>query len=276
MGLVRPRLPGSEAILVAVSLVGAVAMPHNLLSADLAAEDCERCADLSLNNAFFLLGATLGAASQKLYSVALLASGQSSSVTGTCAGQHVMSVILSFQLPFALLPLVKVVSSEANMGPLKKKKALTIFAFCLTAATFCANSMLLRSFLVDVRHSHSMSRVAKEFITVIEAMLVACYIASLLYLAIMKDRKATFPGLDTALEDVAQGEGEDRTTAGNGVEVAVVWPCAMPPEDAAIIAASQSADTRDADDESESTVDEKVVVNRRLQLHVLRVEVVPR
>eukprot|EP00898_Chlorokybus_atmophyticus_P008123 jgi/Chlat1/8311/Chrsp78S09214 len=334
MGLVRPRLPGSEAVLIAVSLVGAVVMPHNLylhsalvlsrrggrkldeLKAaeryfrvettvalclacvinmsvtvvaatvctrpDLATEDRERCADLSLDNAFFLLGTTLGAASQKLYGVALLASGQSSTVTGTYAGQHVMSgflniqwspwirnlvtrcvaivpslavalaagssgagnliiiasAILSFQLPFALLPLIKFVSSEAKMGPLKKKKALTIIAFFLAVVIFCANSTLLGSFLVDVRHSHGMPRVAKEFITVIAAILAACYITALLYLAIRKDRNVTFPGLDTTLEEVSHVEGEDRTTSRNELEVAVVQPRATPHEDTALTADS--------------------------------------
>ncbi|KAK8293897.1 hypothetical protein V6Z12_D06G219600 [Gossypium hirsutum] len=111
----------------------------------------KRCNDLNLNSASFLLQNVLGKSSKALYAVALLASGQSSTITGTYAGQFIVqgflnlhmkkwvrnimtrciaitpslivsiiggsqgagrliiiaSMILSFELPFALIPLLK-------------------------------------------------------------------------------------------------------------------------------------------------------------------------
>ncbi|XLU75338.1 hypothetical protein S245_034391, partial [Arachis hypogaea] len=105
----------------------------------------------------------LGRSSSTIYAIALLASGQSSAITGTYAGQYIMqgfldlkmkrwirnlmtrtiaiapslvvsiiggssgagrliviaSMILSFELPFALIPLLKFSSSSTKMGPHK-------------------------------------------------------------------------------------------------------------------------------------------------------------
>ncbi|KAL2591145.1 hypothetical protein AAZV13_13G327500 [Glycine max] len=211
-GLFEPELKGSGATGLAISLLGAMVMPHNLFlhsalvlsrkiprsvqgireacrfymiesafalmvaflinvcvisvsgavcnSSNLNAEDQMSCQDLDLNKASFLLRNVLGKWSSKLFGIALFASGQSSTITGTYAGQYVMqgfldlrlepwirnmltrclaivpslivaviggsagagkliivaSMILSFELPFALVPLLKFTSSKTKMG----------------------------------------------------------------------------------------------------------------------------------------------------------------
>ncbi|OMO52859.1 Natural resistance-associated macrophage protein [Corchorus capsularis] len=211
-GLFVPQLKGNGATGLAISLLGAMVMPHNLFlhsalvlsrkiprsvrgikeacrfymiesgfalmvaflinisvisvsgavckSSNLNEEDKASCEDLDLNKASFLLRNVLGSWSSKLFAIALLASGQSSTITGTYAGQYVMqgfldlrltpwlrnfltrclaivpslivaviggsagagrliiiaSMILSFELPFALIPLLKFTSSKTKMG----------------------------------------------------------------------------------------------------------------------------------------------------------------
>ncbi|XP_024526852.1 metal transporter Nramp6 [Selaginella moellendorffii] len=207
-----PRLSGHGATGIAISLLGAMIMPHNLylhsalvltrkihrseeaikegcryyllecgfaiflsflinvcvisVSAtvcfrpDLSPEDRDKCSDLDLNQASFLLRNVLGQWSKVIFAVALLASGESSTITGTYAGQYVMqgflnlrlkpwmrnlltrsvaivpslvvaliggsrsagqliivcSMILSFVLPFVLIPLLRFTGSKLKMG----------------------------------------------------------------------------------------------------------------------------------------------------------------
>ncbi|XP_027187310.1 metal transporter Nramp1 isoform X4 [Cicer arietinum] len=149
-GLFVPQLKGSGATGLAISLLGAMVMPHNLFlhsalvlsrkiprsvrgikeacrfymiesafalmvaflinvsvisvsgaicnSSNLNEEDQMSCQDLDLNKASFLLRNVLGKWSSKLFGVALLASGQSSTITGTYAGQYVMQGFLDLRL----------------------------------------------------------------------------------------------------------------------------------------------------------------------------------
>jgi Mn2+/Fe2+ NRAMP family transporter len=133
-----------------------------------------------------------------LFGVALLASGQSSTVTGTYAGQFVMegfidikitawlrniltrcltvipslticllngkdganrliiasSVVLSFQLPFALIPLLKFTSSEKIMNVHKNSKAMKITCVVLAGIVLFANfAMIYSSVIVSLKAS---------------------------------------------------------------------------------------------------------------------------
>ncbi|MDQ0087302.1 manganese transport protein [Paenibacillus anaericanus] len=131
-----------------------------------------------------IVGTTLASA---LFAVALLASGQNSTLTGTLAGQIVMEgfvnirltpwlrrlitrliaiipavivtaiygergtqdllifsqVILSLQLPFAVIPLVKFTSSKANMGEFANKTWLNILAWFIAGVIVILNIYLL-------------------------------------------------------------------------------------------------------------------------------------
>ncbi|WP_209861429.1 Nramp family divalent metal transporter [Paenibacillus shirakamiensis] len=131
-----------------------------------------------------ILGTTIGSI---MFAVALLASGQNSTLTGTLAGQIVMEgfinirlkpwlrrlitrliaivpavivtilygdsgvqkllilsqVILSLQLPFAVVPLVRFTSSKAKMGEFVNKLWLSILAWFITAVIIVLNMYLL-------------------------------------------------------------------------------------------------------------------------------------
>ncbi|BBG99195.1 NRAMP metal ion transporter 6 [Prunus dulcis] len=260
-GLFVPQLKGSGATGLAISLLGAMVMPHNLFlhsalvlsrkiprsvcgikeacrfymiesgfalmvaflinvsvisvsgavcnSADLNAEDQMNCTDLDLNKASFLLRNVLGSWSSKLFAVALLASGQSSTITGTYAGQYVMqgfldlrlkpwlrnfltrclaivpslivaviggsagagkliiiaSMILSFELPFALIPLLKFTSSKTKMGAYANSTAIS-------AITWIIGSLLMA---INVYYLISMG----------------LYLAGIAYLVFRKNKEAT-------------------------------------------------------------------------------------
>jgi manganese transport protein len=134
-----------------------------------------------------LLRRTLGAGANTFFALALLASGQSSTITGVYAGQFVMdgfleihlppawraaatravaivpalaaallagaqgaerlivgcSVLLSVQLPFALIPMIKLCASPAVMGPHAAPPVLTRAAWALTALIVSANSFVV-------------------------------------------------------------------------------------------------------------------------------------
>ncbi|CAI5982894.1 unnamed protein product [Closterium sp. NIES-64] len=143
-GMVVPQLQNVGALAVAISILGATVMPHNLYlhsaivlsrkhagttrairtashysllelalallisvginvavisvagavchSASLPPSAAQACANISISNAHVLLTDVLGKWAGTLFGVALLAAGQSSTVTGTYAGQYVMQV----------------------------------------------------------------------------------------------------------------------------------------------------------------------------------------
>ncbi len=141
-----------------------------------------------LEKAYELLSPTLGvAAASVLFAVALLASGQNSTLTGTLAGQIVMEgflnirlrpwlrrlitrliaivpaiiclvifgdgatdkllvlsqVILSMQLPFAVVPLVLFTSERAKMGEFTNKLWINLLAWITAAIIIVLNVKLL-------------------------------------------------------------------------------------------------------------------------------------
>jgi manganese transport protein len=144
----------------------------------------------TIEKAYELLTPVLGAAlASTLFAVALLASGQNSTLTGTLAGQIVMEgfldirlrpwvrrlitrlvaivpavivvglsrdkergvtdllvlsqVILSLQLSFAVVPLVKFTSDKRKMGEFANGRTLNIAAWLVTAVIVALNAYLL-------------------------------------------------------------------------------------------------------------------------------------
>lgn len=242
VGAVLPVIPDRHALFIAVSLLGAVVMPHNLFlhsalvlsrtfkmgerslrsalkyniaesalalavtlfinwavvivaarairDADFVDPTGERRRDIierPLQNAPEMLKNVLGTAAKSLFAAALLASGQSSTITGTYAGQFVMegfleiqinpvlrafltrsaaiipsllvtiiagdeyaeylivvsSVILSLQLPFALIPLVKFCGSERVVGVMALSPKALRLTHILTSVIVTANFVLI-------------------------------------------------------------------------------------------------------------------------------------
>jgi len=135
----------------------------------------------SLESAHRTLAPILGGASSTLFALALLASGLSSSTVGTLSGQVVMQgfiqrripiflrrlvtmlpallvagigldpsrtlvisqVVLSFGIPFALVPLVWFTSRRDLMGPLVNRRATTAIATLVAALISALNVFLL-------------------------------------------------------------------------------------------------------------------------------------
>jgi manganese transport protein len=141
-----------------------------------------------ISQAYKLLSPVLGVSfASTLFALALLASGQNSTLTGTLAGQIVMEgfleirlkpwirrlitrsiailpailvigiagegkltsllilsqVVLSFQLPFAVIPLVQFTTERGKMGPFVNSRFITIAAWVVTAAILFFNGELL-------------------------------------------------------------------------------------------------------------------------------------
>lgn len=141
-----------------------------------------------ISDAYKLLSPVLGVSlASTIFAVALLASGQNSTLTGTLAGQIVMEgflqirlkpwlrrlitraiailpaivvipvfgegkvtslivisqVILSFQLPFAVIPLIQFTSSRARMGEFVNSRLTTVIAWGIAAAILFFNAEYL-------------------------------------------------------------------------------------------------------------------------------------
>ncbi|XP_074576547.1 metal transporter Nramp3-like [Curcuma longa] len=288
-GLFVPQLKGHGSTGLAISLLGAMVMPHNLFlhsalvlsrkiprsargikeacrfytiesafalavaflinvsvisvsgavcsSDNLNPEDQQNCSDLDLNKASFLLKNVLGNWSSKLFAIALLASGQSSTITGTYAGQYVMqgfldlrispwirnlltrslaivpslivaliggsaaagkliiisSMILSFELPFALVPLLKFTSSKTKMGSYSNSIAVASMTWLISSLIVGINSFyLVTGFASLLLHSGlQIASIVVAGVFGFSGMLV--YIAAILYLVFRRNRNSTQP-----------------------------------------------------------------------------------
>ncbi|XP_076951134.1 metal transporter Nramp7.2-like [Bidens hawaiensis] len=214
-----------------ISVSGTVCSAKNLPS-----DEMDRCSDLNLNSASFLLKNVLGKSSSTLYGIALLASGQSSTITGTYAGQFIMqgfldlkmrkwlrnlvtrciaitpslivsiiggsagagrliviaSMILSFELPFALIPLLKFSSSATKMGPHINSMIIIVFSWVLGLGIICINIYYLITAFVGWIIDNNLPKAANVFIGILVFPAMTIYILSVIYLMFRKDRVTTF------------------------------------------------------------------------------------
>ncbi|KAH7663688.1 natural resistance-associated macrophage protein [Dioscorea alata] len=214
-----------------VSVSGTVCAAENLSQ-----DNADKCSNLTLNSASFLLKNVLGKSSSIVYAIALLASGQSSTITGTYAGQYIMqgflnikmrnwlrnlmtrciaiapslivsiiggssgagrliiiaSMILSFELPFALIPLLKFSSSKTKMGPHKNSIYIIVASWILGVGIIGINIYYLSTGFVDWLIHNKLPKVANVFIGLIVFPIMAIYILSVLYLTFRKDTAVTF------------------------------------------------------------------------------------
>ncbi|XP_043688024.1 metal transporter Nramp6-like isoform X1 [Telopea speciosissima] len=286
-GLFVPSLKGNGATALAISLLGAMVMPHNLFlhsalvlsrrvprsiqgikdacrfytiesavaltiaflinvsvisvsgavcnSENLSQEDQTGCKNLDLNKASFLLRNVLGSFSSKLFAVALLASGQSSTITGTYAGQFVMqgflhlrlrpwvrnfltrclaivpslivsiiggsagagkliiiaSMILSFELPFALVPLLKFTSSTTKMGLYANSTLITAVTWIIGSLIMAINIYFIAtSFITLLLHS-GLTVIVVVFSGIFGFSGMLIYLAGIAYLVFRKNKEVT-------------------------------------------------------------------------------------
>ncbi|KAL0927766.1 hypothetical protein M5K25_001973 [Dendrobium thyrsiflorum] len=264
-GLFVPMLKGDGATADAIALLGALIMPYFFLESgialfvalliniavvsvsgtvcyanNLSPEEAYQCGNLTLDSASFLLKNVLGKSSSIVYAIALLASGQSSAITGTYAGQYIMqgfldlkmkrwlrnlitrsiaitpslivsiiggssgagrliiiaSMILSFELPFALIPLLKFSSSRTKMGPHKNSIYIIIASWILGSGIIGINIYYLSTGFVGWIIHSSLPKAATVFIGMLVFPLMAAYIVSVIYLVFRKDKTITF--IDTS------------------------------------------------------------------------------
>ncbi|XP_012440557.1 metal transporter Nramp5 isoform X1 [Gossypium raimondii] len=230
-----------------VSVSGAVCSADNLSS-----DDHHRCNDLNLNSASFLLQNVLGKSSSTLYAIALLASGQSSTITGTYAGQFIMqgflnlkmkkwvrnlmtrciaitpslivsiiggsqgagrliiiaSMILSFELPFALIPLLKFSSSSTKMGPYKNSIIIIVISWILGIGIIGINVYYLTTAFVDWLIHNDMPKVGNVFIGIVVFPLMAIYVLAVIYLTFRKDTVVTYIEPEKNVDPAAQSRME--------------------------------------------------------------------
>ncbi|XP_073126075.1 metal transporter Nramp7.2-like [Henckelia pumila] len=214
-----------------ISVSGAVCSADNLSD-----DNTDICQDLTLNSASFLLKNVLGKSSSTVYAIALLASGQSSTITGTYAGQFIMqgfldmkmktwlrnlvtrciaitpslvvsivggshasgrliviaSMILSFELPFALIPLLKFSSTSTKMGPHKNSIYIIVISWILGLGIIGINIYYLITAFVGWITHNSLPRVGNVFVGILVFPLMAIYIISVIYLMFRKDKVVTF------------------------------------------------------------------------------------
>ncbi|KAI3689461.1 hypothetical protein L2E82_47418 [Cichorium intybus] len=244
--------------------VSVIAVSGTVCSAkNISGDALERCSDLSLDSASFLLKNVLGKSSSTLYAIALLASGQSSTITGTYAGQFIMqgflelkmrkwlrnlitrliaitpslivsiiggssgagrliiiaSMILSFELPFALIPLLKFSSTKTKMGPHRNSIIIIVFSWVVGLGIIGINIYYLSTSFVDWLIHSSLPKVANVFIGMIVFPIMAIYVLSVLYLMLRKDVVVTFVE-PTRLDHSAQVSMErGENGADRGVEL---------------------------------------------------------
>ncbi|XP_078170447.1 metal transporter Nramp5-like [Carex rostrata] len=209
-----------------ISVSGTVCASNNL-----SPTNAYQCKDLSLNSAPFLLKNILGKSSSIVYAIALLASGQSSTITGTYAGQYIMegfldiklkkwqqnlltrsiaitpslvvaiiggpsgagrliiiaSIILSFELPFALVPLLKFSSSNSKMGSHKNSLPIIVICWILGSMVIGINVYFLStSFVAWLLHS-GLPKYANVLIGMIGFPFMAIYVIAIMYLTLRKE-----------------------------------------------------------------------------------------
>jgi manganese transport protein len=168
-------------VVIALGVAGLVNLAMLFVAASLARRSGGPAGGDSIPAAHELLGRLAGGGAALAFAVALLASGLSSSSVGTYAGQVVMQgflgrriplflrrgltmlpalvvlgaglpataslvisqVVLSFGIPFALVPLVLLTRRADIMGPLVNHRLTTVAAACVTVLVVTLNGYLL-------------------------------------------------------------------------------------------------------------------------------------
>ncbi|XP_028083418.1 metal transporter Nramp1-like isoform X1 [Camellia sinensis] len=270
-GLFVPQLKGNGATGLAISLLGAMVMPHNLFlhsalvlsrkiprsvngikdacrfymiesgfaltiaflinvsvisvsgsvcnSSNLNPDDQKNCQDLDLNKASFLLKGFLDLRLKTWIRnfltrcLAIVPSLIVALIGGSAgAGQLIIiaSMILSFELPFALIPLLKFTSSKTKMGTHANSIAIS-------AATWIIGSLIMginiyyiaTSFVKLLLHSH-LKVVGMVFCGILGFSGILVYLVAIAYLVFRKNKEAThLLALTTPESRQMANEGDD-------------------------------------------------------------------
>ncbi|MBA0808426.1 hypothetical protein Gohar_024166, partial [Gossypium harknessii] len=202
-----------------VSVSGAVCSSDNLSS-----DDHHRCNDLNLNSASFLLQNVLGKSSSTLYAIALLASGQSSTITGTYAGQFIMQGFLNLKMKkwvrnlmtrcIAITPslIVSIIGGSQGAGQLIIIASIIVISWILGIGIIGINVYYLTTAFVDWLIHNDLPKVGNVFIGIIVFPLMAIYVLAVIYLTFRKDTVVTYIEPEKNVDPAAQSRMESGLT----------------------------------------------------------------
>ncbi|WP_350357448.1 Nramp family divalent metal transporter [Paraburkholderia fungorum] len=229
-----PHLPDSEALTIAVGIIGATVMPHALfLHSGLTQSrvppktDAERTTLLAYSNlevvialttaglinmamvimasgafheghpdvaeietAYHTLAPLLGIGAAGIFLLALIASGISSSVVGTMAGQMIMQGFIGFRIPLWVRRIVTMVPSFAVVGfGVNATNALVISQVVLSLALpFPLTALVWFTTRRDIMGIHR-----NRALTTILALVAATAVLSLNAILLLQTVRVTFP-----------------------------------------------------------------------------------
>ncbi|KAF0920425.1 hypothetical protein E2562_034900 [Oryza meyeriana var. granulata] len=107
---------------------------------------------------------------------------------------NIAAIILSFVLPFALIPVIKFSSSCTNLGPYKNSTSIIRIAWILSLVIIGINIYFFCTSFVDWLVHSDLPRVVNAIISTLVFPFMAAYIAALIYLAFRKvNISAPFP-----------------------------------------------------------------------------------
>ncbi|KAB1993612.1 hypothetical protein ERO13_D13G038250v2 [Gossypium hirsutum] len=102
------------------------------------------------------------------------------------------AMILSFELPFALIPLLKFSSSSTKMGPYKNTVIVIVISWILSIGIISINVYYLITSFVDWLVHNDVPKLGNVFIRIIVLPLMAIYIIAIIFLTCRKDIVVTY------------------------------------------------------------------------------------
>nr|GMD77892.1 metal transporter Nramp5-like [Ipomoea batatas] len=181
----------------------------------LSKDDLDHCSDLSLNSASFLLKNVLGKSSSTVYAIALLASGQSSTITGTYAGQYIMQGFLDLKMKkwsrnlmtrcIAITPslIVSIIGGSSGAGRLIIIASIIVVSWILGLGIIGINIYYLSTSFMDWLIHNNLPKAGNVLVGIVVFPLMAIYVVAVIYLMFRKDKVVTFiqPNDDSKLDN---------------------------------------------------------------------------
>ncbi|KAF3632990.1 Metal transporter Nramp1 [Capsicum annuum] len=196
--------------------VAVVSVSGTVCGADnLSQQNKESCSDITLNSASFLLKNVLGKSSSTVYAIALLASGQSSTITGTYAGQFIMQGFLDLKMKtwlrnlftrlIAISPslIVSIIGGPSGAGRLIIIASIIVISWILGLGIIGINIYYLSTAFVGWLIRNNLPKVGNVLIGIIVFPSMAIYILAVIYLMFRKDTVVTYiePSKDDHMEN---------------------------------------------------------------------------
>ncbi|XP_030935734.1 metal transporter Nramp5-like isoform X1 [Quercus lobata] len=233
-GMFIPKLSGQGATGDAIALFGALVMPHNLFlhSALVLSRKIpnsvhginDACRYFLIESGFALFVAFLiNVAIVSVSGTVCLANNISNETANQCndlnlnSASFLLKMILSFELPFALIPLLKFSSSATKMGPHMNSIYVILISWILGMGIIGINIYYLSTSFVGWLLHNNLPKVANVFVGLLVFPLMLLYILAVIYLTIRKDTVVTFVEPVKHDHPVTQNNMEHRL--GNSCEV---------------------------------------------------------